>query len=363
MSPKIRLSSLLLLISAPAFAQPAQPSAASLPAAPAAPAAPTFKPGVLLQAWYLYDDVAPVENTFRIRRAEISAKGEIVAKRFAYAVMFDPARLLEFQDKALSVSPAAPMMPGSVTAKQPVGATSILQDLFVTVVTPVADVSLGQFKIPVSYEGYNSSSKLLFPERSLVSSRFGDKREAGLRIAKQFTFVGYSLGLFNGSGVNTTDSNESKDGALRLEVYPIKGLLLAGVAYASLTDRQRPGAKDRYEADVRFERGPALLQAEYIYGRDVTAGSAGSITKTRGYGLYVAAGARILEELQLAVRYGHLNPSRAIQNDHRNAYEGLINYHLRQFEARLQLSFSHFRSGDASKPAQNVLILAAQAAY
>src|SRR5205085_1236583 len=124
----------------------------------------------------------------------------------AYAVMIDPAKLLEFGDKTVAVAnapaPADPAKPEQVNVKQPVSAVSMLQDVYLTFQFPIVDISLGQFKTPVSWEGYNSSSKLLFPERALVSRMFGDKRDLGLRLAKTFKRFGYSAGLFNGAGAN-----------------------------------------------------------------------------------------------------------------------------------------------------------------
>ena len=224
-------------------------------------------------------------------------------------------------------------------------------------------MSIGQFKIPVSYEGYNSSSKLLFPERAMVAQRYGDKRDLGLRIAKPFRYVGYSIGLFNGTGVNAADTDESKDGALRVELYPVNGLLLAGVVYATLTERGKAGAKDRYEGDLRFERGPVLLQAEYIQARDVVGGAMGATTAIKGQGFYTAAGVRFFEPLQLVARFGYLDPDKAIAKNHQFAYEGVLNCYLRGLEARLQISFSRFKSADPAKEVQNVLIFAAQAGY
>lgn len=79
--------------------------------------------------------------------------------------MIDPARALEFERRKLDVEGQlpAPEAPGSVTAAQPNGPTAILQDLNITFSSPYADVTVGQFKNPVSYEGFHSSSKLLFP--------------------------------------------------------------------------------------------------------------------------------------------------------------------------------------------------------
>src|SRR3954468_12200499 len=61
-----------------------------------------FQPGLLLQGWYVYDQAdatgttpTSIANTFRVRRAEIALKGEIIPGMVAYNVMFDPARVRE----------------------------------------------------------------------------------------------------------------------------------------------------------------------------------------------------------------------------------------------------------------------------
>jgi phosphate-selective porin len=77
-----------------------------------------------------------------------------------------------------------------------------------------ADVSLGQFKIPISWEGYQSSSKLLFPERALSSRAFGDQRDIGLRVEK-IGPIYYYAGLFNGTGLNRRDNNDKRCAASR----------------------------------------------------------------------------------------------------------------------------------------------------
>ena len=143
----------------------------------------------------------------------------------------------------------------------------MFQDYYLTFLVPYVDISIGQFKIPVSWEGYNSSGHLIFPERFLIARQWGDKRDLGIRLAHRFDYFGYSAGVFNGSGQNAFETNNSKDLALRLEAYPIEGLTIAGVAYATVGDRSQAGTKDRYEGDVRFERWGFLFQAEYIAAR------------------------------------------------------------------------------------------------
>jgi hypothetical protein len=328
-----------------------------------------FQPGLLLQGWVLVDRSTETTSTFRLRRAELAAKGEIVPGLIGYGLMIDPAKVLELQDKTLSVSnqdpgPSDPSKPETVTVKQPVSAVSMFQDFFVTAMTPYVDVSLGQFKIPVSWEGYNSSAKLLFPERALVSRESGDKRDLGLRLAKSFKHFGYSAGVFNGAGQNNFDTNNDKDVALRLEGYPVEGLVLAGAVYATVGERSS-NVKDRYEADVRFERGPLLVQAEYIRAHDI--GKAAPATDTRGF--YGAMAWTFLDVLQPCLRVGYLDPDvhRDIDptvaggKDEVWQIDAGLNYYVRKNEAKLQLSYSRFQYD--TRAANNEVILAGQVSF
>jgi Phosphate-selective porin O and P len=329
-----------------------------------------LQPGLLLQGWFIADHADQTTSTFRVRRAEISVKGEIIAALVSYAVMIDPAKVLEFRDTSTAVTnqdpaPTDPSKPESVTTKQPVSALSVFQDFFITYQVPYLDVSIGQFKIPVSWEGYNSSSKLLFAERALVSKDFGDKRDLGIRLAKIFKYIGYSAGIFNGATLNNLDTNNAKDGALRLEVYPVQGLVLAGVLYGSIGQRGAPGTKDRYEADVRFERGPFLFQTEYIRAHDV--GTSGTAVNARGF--YAAVAWTFLDLLQPCLRVGHLDPDIS-KNLDPAADKGKdevwqldvgLNYYLRKQEAKLQLNYSRFQFDE--KTANNEGVLAAQVAF
>lgn len=373
--------SILLLLTGSAVAQPSQSTAPATPPTP--PTAPSDSPppkpvealskklavgkegfvqlGMLAQGWAITERASTTTSTFRLRRAEISLKGEILPKQVGFALMFDPAKVREFN----TVTVEGPM--GEMTQiKQPVSAVSVMQDFFITAITKYADASIGQFKIPVSWEGYNSSSKIIMPERAIVSGQFGDKRDLGIRIAKTFPKWGYSFGLFNGAGLNNLDGDNQKDIALRLEAYPIKGLTIAGVTYDSLFKRELPGTKDRWEADVRYEGGPYLVQLEYIRARD-----GGVSARVTGQGAYVAAGYTIETEelggqLQPVVRVGFYDSNvdanvPATGNDELMHYDVGLNYYLRGHEMKLQGSYQ--RQQFDQKTANNQVIVAAQVSY
>jgi phosphate-selective porin len=342
------------------------PVSASVPAS--APDKPTtkqldvgkegfFRPGILLQGWFLAQRSEQTATTFRLRRVELHARGDIVPGLVGYAAMIDPARLMEFKDTTANVKNGE----GSVTTKQPVGSVSILQDFFITLKTTYVDASLGQFKIPVSWEGYNSSSRILFPERALSSREFGDRRDMGIRLTKSFKHFGYSAGVFNGSGQNVLDTDNAKDAALRLEAYPVEGLVIAGVAYATVGARKE-NARDRYELDLRFEQGPFLFQSEYIRARDVK----NSAPSVNGQGFYSAIAWTFLEALQPCFRLGYMDPNMGVSVDSGGKdrvwqIDAGLNYYLQKQEMKFQLSYSRLQYRTL-KPG-NEFILAGQVAF
>jgi len=335
-------------------------AAAELPKKIAAGTGGFFLPGLLLQGWFTYDQSDITTSTFRVRRAEISAKGEVVPGLVAYQVMFDPSRVREPVNTTVPVAG----VPGqTVTVKQFPGSASVFQDVFVTLLSPWADVSIGQFKIPVSWEGYNSSSKLILPERSLVASAYGDRRDVGLRVAKSFKGWSYSLGVFNGATSNNLDTNNAKDVALRLEAYPIDGLTLAAVGYASIGERLSPGTRDRWELDARYERGPLLFQSEYIHARD-----GGGPGWAEAHGFYAAAGYMLTDKLQPVVRVGYVDPDLARdldpvadRIDEAWEFNAGLNYYVHKHEAKVQLAYQRVQF-DTRAPL-NEVILAAQVAF
>jgi hypothetical protein len=353
-----------------------------------------FQPSATLQMWALAthldtDATATTkendwQSTFRVRRAELKIKGEIIPKTFGYMVMFDAARLLDFQSKSADVKDADGMSVGSVSSSQPTsstgapsnlfagGNTSILQDIALTWLNDYGDVSIGQFKIPVSLEGAGSASKLYFPERALVSRKYGDRRDIGIKVEKKFDMFGYTLGLFNGQGQNNLDSNDQKDVALRAEVYPIKELTVAAVGYVAIGDRDLAGTKDRLEGDLKLDISNVLLQAEYIHGWDKPSDTA---ARLKGQGFYVTAGYTLFDALQPVVRIGSLDPDvdndldtpgtagDPSGNDEYTSYEFGANYYFKQHDAKMQLAGSFFDPEAVNSKTRFDLILAAQISF
>jgi hypothetical protein len=347
-----------------------------------------FTPGLLLQSQFVWDenvqkgangaaDINVSTTTFKIRRLEISASGEIIPKFVRYRFMFDPSRV---RDTVTTQTVAGPTG-NPVTVRTPAGVVSTLQDFYITLQSDFLDFSIGQFKNTVSWEGYASAAKIIMPERSFVGNLLGGQRDVGIRLDKTFKTFSYSLNLFNGAGQNNLDNNNQKDSSVRVEVYPIPGLTIAGSAYDSLGYRTKAGSKDRWEGDLRYESGPFLFQGEFIHSRDVFANDAPAID---GQGFYAALAYKLPEMgsgnwkgvLQPVVRFGMWDPDTSVNvapakptstlggNDERMDYEIGLNYYLRAWEMRFQASYDRqvFDNSDA-KPAINEVIVATQISF
>jgi len=333
-----------------------------------------WQPGANLQLWYWYDHynsvpVPPTNpsdptswiagyntNTFKIRRADIAINGQILPNKIGFWISIDPANVYN----TTSITPGAK------------GIWSIMDDIFVTYITPYAELFIGQFKIPVSWEGYNSSTRLLFPERAVSSNTFGNVRKMGFRVMKKFKYFMYWAGVYNVLGQNIVDNTMAKDITGRFEVYPIPGLILGLVAYSTVgeyTDYSFPW-NERYEADLRFEKWGFLAQAEYIYShqRAQTSG-----LSTYGNGFYAAFAYKFLEKYQFAFRFGQTNvDTQGVMTPSMPGYmpfvtylEGAFNYYILKDNVKIQSSYSRFDYGNVSPnfPTDNRVLISTQLCY
>jgi Phosphate-selective porin O and P len=318
----------------------------------------TFQPGALLQFWAQYAHQGGTEDLLllRLRRAELKIKGELVPERVAYGLMIDAAKYPKF--RAVDVTDEATGTTLEVT--QPDGSDqSMLQDFNITFLTDYVDVSVGQFKIPVSLEGVSSSAKLLFPERSDVSRAFGDKRDIGIKLEKKLgDFVYYYAGIFNGTGLNAPEVDTDKNGGLRFEVYPIKPLTLGAVVFATLGARNGQ-TTDRVEADVRFDDAGWMVQAEYIRGWN---GAGAGTARVQGHGFALGAG-YTLGSFQPVLRGGLLDPDVQVENNAVTRLEAGLNYFIQGPEARLSLAGAFTDAQAGSVPSKAEVTLAVQASF
>jgi phosphate-selective porin len=87
-----------------------------------------------------------------------------------------------------------------------------------------ANIKVGQFKTPFGYEQLMADPKYVSIERSLANDRLTDSRQIGLGVGGDFLKkrLGYSVGLFNGTGVNNSfNDNDNFTFAGRVSGTPV----------------------------------------------------------------------------------------------------------------------------------------------
>ncbi len=213
------------------------------------------------------------------------------------------------------------------------------------------NLTIGEAKIPFSFENLISSSKRELIDRSQVvealvargTDVIGNQngRDIGVQLGgsllkyKNNYLFDYKIGLFNGSGINTADKNKNKDIAGRFIAHPMKGLDFGGSFYSGVgnfgtptatnQDRNRLGFEATYEYQRFFTRG------EYIQGKD------GAIKRN---GWYAEAGYFIVpSRFEMVLRYDWYDPNAAISKNATTAYVIGAVYQFNNW-ARIQASFT-----------------------
>lgn len=229
----------------------------------------------------------PGADTFQLRRARLSLGGTIV-KGLAFKLSVDLVKSPALLDAQIDYAP--------------------LRE---------AGLRFGQFLVPFSLDNVTSVADIdlvnrpavveaLAPGRDIGSSG----RDVGLAAFGRWTIAEYTLGFFNGSGINKADTDSHKDFSGRLVLRPAGFLALGGSVYRgrrSPAEGEPPAGRNKegLEALVRFDR--LLVKGEYIHARD------GLVSKS---GWYVLAGVFALPgRLQGLARYDALDLDRAVPAD------------------------------------------------
>ena len=225
--------------------------------------------------------------------------------------------------------------------------------------------TVGQFKIPFSYESLVADSQLEFIDRSQAEESLNARakdvlgnqngRDVGaqvngslLKVNKHYLFD-YTFAVLNGNGIDRADNNQEKDVVGRFTVHPIANLSLS---YNFYHGRDVFGAstatqlRNRQGVDARYIYKRLSLTAEYDKGTD------GTIKRD---GWYAQSAYFILpQKLQLAVKYDTYDPNKEIATDRSTWYIGGVNYYFNNW-TRLYVNYSYKREETATQTKNNLL--------
>jgi len=230
---------------------------------------------------------------FDIRRARLDVKGSI-SPYWGYRVQLDLAGSPKLIDAYAELK---------------------LNDYF--------NFTIGQAKIPFSLENLTSSNKLELIDRSQAVEALvargkdvgGNQngRDIGIQLGgtllkvKDRPLLDYRLGVYNGSGINTSDVNERKDFATRLIVHPVAGLDIGAALYngsrfvpevkngSVVTASAKNVERNRYGFDLSYDLNNFSVRGEYLHGTDDQTDREGYYTQVGYYFLH--------KKLQLLAKY------------------------------------------------------------
>lgn len=265
---------------------------------------------------YRWDDINN-ENSFDIRRARIDFKGDITSK-------LDYRLQVEFA-----------------------GTPKVLDAYIRWKVDRRFNLQAGEFKIPFTIENQYGPTTLETAENATVISRLCDYsdvsgissngRDIGVGAYGGFVhrdgydLISYSVGVFNGNGINVSDNNRAKDFSGIVELHPVKSLTLAVYHYNGTVGKQgETKRRIRTGGGVRYDNSKLLLRSEYI------AGTTGDMD-SRGW--YAVAGFYVTHKWQPVVRYDDFQGNTLMPETHERSYLAGMNFFPNKW-LRLQLNYT-----------------------
>lgn len=293
-------------------------------------ASKALKIGGYAQFRYQYLEEKGKNDGFDVRRAYLDIKGDITSY-WAYRLQTD-----------FAVSPKIIDVYTELKLKDQLNFT------------------IGQQLLPFSLNNVTSNTKLILADRSQVveaaTLRKGDVlgdnngRDIGITAFGSFLtlndlkLIDYRIGVFNGSGINRADLNESKDLVSRVVFHPIKGLDLGGSFVLGYTpdsitlskiginvSPKQLGKRQRLGGEISYTYKIFNASAEYITFQD------GQVSRS-GYYAQLAAFV-IPNKIQLAGRYDSFDKDIDKEENITNNITFGINYFLNP-NASLQAAYT-----------------------
>ena len=190
--------------------------------------------------------------------------------------------------------------------------------------------TIGQAKIPFSFENLASSNKMESIDRSQVvealvarsKDTIGNQngRDIGFQVGGSFGKIknrflfDYKIGVFNGAGINQDDKNDYKDIVGRLIFHPVIGLDFGGSYYTGISGKLVPANQDRkrFGVELNYEVNRFSVHGEFIDGKD-------GLIKRNGW--YAQAGYYLIPaKFQLIAKYDIYDANTSKSNDVSTAY-------------------------------------------
>lgn len=215
---------------------------------------------------------------------------------------------------------------------------------------------IGQFLVPFSLESSSPTRDIDMVNRSAIVDALAPGRDIGASgrdvgavLYGSYAIAEYSVGLFNGSGLNRADTNSHKDLSGRVVLRPFKAFSFGASLYRGKIESIPDGplvARNKEGLEAAVVLKAFSLKSEYIHAVDDTVSKAGWYVQA---GLFALPG-----KLQALLRYDALDLDRAVANDAKNVITAGVNWFIRG-ATKLQVNYEIHRLQAGGKEKSGLL--------
>ena len=206
-----------------------------------------------------------------------------------------------------------------------------------------ATVQIGQFKTPFGYEQLLPDTKTLTVERSLPNDLLTLGRQIGIGVsgAALEKKISYSVGFFNGNGVNNGNNDNDQflyAGRVAAQLWT-HGTDKLSVGINGLSSKDTgtfTGYRTAWGVDGQATFGRLDLSAEYLRMSLNRATGADSVAD--GWNV-MAAYYVVPKSLQILARYEVYDPNNQIYGDASDAWILGLNYYIKGDDLKLSLNY------------------------
>lgn len=262
------------------------------------------------------------------------------------------------------------------------GSPKILDATFVYKPYEWLNVNVGQSKYPVCYDNLYSPWNLLTISRTQIdnslsfreSDLYGNQngRDIGLWLSGKYSIgseeakrplLDYTLGIYNGSGINVADNNQDKDIAAALGISPIKdlwifGRFLNGIGRTTVQPTV-DADRTRFGGNISYKYKSFLVEGEYLAASD----ESDSLALLERSGYYVTLGyTPIKDKLQIIARLDNYDPNTASEDNITNKYILAASYFFTK-NTRIQLEYNLVLEEAETQKENNLFAIQFQAAF
>ena len=216
-----------------------------------------------------------------------------------------------------------------------------------TDIVPNSRLYIGQKRKPLGMEGMQSPYTLETIERAQIARKLGDKRDSGLTLIGSVNCFDYATGVYNGSGINSTDSqNSDMEYALMATINPLYkfseyGTLKLGGVYdhgkTTYTNNLYGFVGQYKSSDKKF-----LLQGEALKKDGYLAAS------QKASGWYLHTSYFFTDKLQLLARFDRFDQNLSGAQDVINEYTLGSNYYFSNHNLKLMTDLVYVQNKQGS---------------